>query len=470
MGGFAQLAAATVAGQVIGFAALAYVSREIGPSFLGAYTFVAALVVWFTVPSNFGMTLLGTRDVALQPERRREIAAEVTLIQFALGLLAFAVLILLRPVVAPDDAQSELVPIVGLTIIVAALNLEWALQGAQRFGAMAISRFGGQVVYGVLIALIMTGGLEGAKRYALANAIGLAAAAAISGWAFLRLARLPSRPLAGMRPALADRIRRALPLGFAAMMVQVYYSIDAVMLGYLDTDRAVGLYGAAYRVPMAIIAFALLWVVALFPYAARVFASDPDRLRRQVGEIASYALVIGTAVAVGAALLSAGLMPTLFGDDFADGARPFALLCASAAIVLVNVNFGNVLLACGDERRYAVGVTLGAVLNVVLNIALIPSAGPSGAATATIAAEILVLAYMYRRFVAVVGPAPLSRGVIGRGAIAVALMAAALLATAPLSSLVELAVGLSVFSVAAGALGLGRLRELARRARADAAL
>lgn len=462
--GFGLLAAATLVGQVIGFVALTQVSRRIGPANLGAYTFVAALTVYFGIPSNFGVTALGARDVALRSERRREIVAEVLAGQIVIAIVAYGALLLLAPVIAPGHAASVLIPIVGLAMIARVLNLEWALQGGQRFGAMAVSRVGGQILYGIVIALTITGGLEGARRYALANILGFAAAALISLAGLARVTGLPRRPLAGMARAVLARMRKGLPLGFAIVMVEVYYSIDSVMLGYFDTNRAVGLYGAAYRIPLAVIGIAVLWIGALYPHAARLFESDPDRLRRQVGEVMSYAAVFAVAVASGAALLAKGLMPAMFGHQFADAALPFALLSLSAALVLVSVNFGNVLLACGDERRYAVGVTVGAVVNLLLNFALIPPLGPAGAATATIAAETIVGIYMFRRFERVLGRPLVNLDVLVRGGVATAAMALSIVATSSfLSPFARLGVGFAVFVSVGMALGLGRIVDVARR-------
>ena len=462
--GFSLLAAATLVGQIIGFVALAHVSRRIGPVNLGAYTFVLALTVYFAIPSNFGVTGLGTRDMALDADRRREIVAEVVVVQLGFAILAYGALLLLAPLIVPGHAASALVPIVGLTMIARVLNLEWALQGTQRFGAMAVSRVGGQVLYGALIALTITGGLEGAKRYALANVLGFAGAALISFVALVRVVRLPRRPLADMTRSVLGRMRRSLPLGFAIVMVEVYYSIDSVMLGYFDTNRSVGLYGAAYRIPLAVIGFAVLWIAALYPHAAKLFVADRDRLRRQVGDVTSYAVVLALAVAAGAALLAKRLMPAIFGHQFVDAALPFALLCVSAAIVVVSVNFGNVLLACGDERRYAVGVTAGAVVNVLVNLALIPPFGPSGAAIATISAEAIVCAFMMRRFARVLGRPPVNRGIVVRGVGATAAMVIAIVATyGLLSPFAQVGLALLAFVGSGLALGLGRIVDLARR-------
>jgi O-antigen/teichoic acid export membrane protein len=66
-------------------------------------------------------------------------------------------------------------------------------------------------------------------------------------------------------------------------MIIVYSQVGSLMLGYLDSARAVGLYGFANKLPLALVAFADVWVSATYPHAARLFRNHRDELRRQVG-------------------------------------------------------------------------------------------------------------------------------------------------------------------------------------------
>jgi O-antigen/teichoic acid export membrane protein len=160
-------------------------------------------------------------------------------------------------------------------------------------------------------------------------------------------------------------------------------------------------------------------------------------------------------------------MPVLFGARFRAAGTPFVLLICVVAIVIVSMNFGNVLLATGDERRYAVGVTTGAVVNVLLNLVLIPAYGTTGAAVATIAAESAVMVYMLVRFTRVLGPVRLEWGRIGRSAVASGIMAAVLLAIGDsVGALARCGGGAGVFVALALALRVvtrEELSELRRR-------
>jgi O-antigen/teichoic acid export membrane protein len=353
-------------------------------------------------------------------------------------------------------------------LVTAAIAFDWALRGMQRLSALAVSQVASQAVFGVLVATLLVGGFAGAQRFAwftVANA-GLAAVFTMF-WAW-RKGGLPS--ISVDRGRLWRRLKASLPIGISLAMIQVYYSLDSVLLGYLKDTEAVGQYAVAYRVPLGVWAFAAIWVAVVYPHASAMFVKDPKRLRRQVKTFASYSVAIALPLGVGATFAGQGLMPELFGDDFAPATTPFILLMWAVAVSMVSVNFGNVLLGCGDEKRYAIGVSIGAALNIALNFILIPPFGTAGAASATIATELVVVAYMIRRFRIVLGPVGIEWGRVARAVAASAVMSAVLIALPDsVDVLLKIPIGAVVYAVAALAFGVVRPSEFREIVRGRAA-
>jgi len=399
------MAAASLAGQAIGFIALMVVSRRIGPDNLGAFSFATSLCRFFAIPVNFGISTLAIREIARRPSDATRIAGQVLALRLGLFLVSYAALVALAPVIASDALVQTLLPICGLFVLGDVVGLAWGLQGLQRFVAVALISLGGQVVYGALVPLLVDGGPHGAVVYAWLNVVG-AMAAAVGSWIwFVRKAGWPALPRS-LR-SLGRLWLSAAPIGLSFVMIFVYYSLDSVMLGYLRSTYEVGQYGVGYRLVAAIIGFAGLWVTVLFPHAARLYKLDPVRLGRQIRSAVTLGTVVALPIGVGGSLVATPLMIGLFGAAFANAGAPFAVLIWSAVVVIVSVNFGNVLMACDGERVFAKGVALGALVNIVLNFALIPFWGAIGAAISTVVTEILVMALMavaLRRRVPVAAP------------------------------------------------------------------
>jgi O-antigen/teichoic acid export membrane protein len=455
--GFAVIAAATVVTQAIGFVALALVARKVGPSHLGAYTFAYAIAVYLTLPINFGIGMLGVREVAREPSRTREIAAEIFTLQLAIALVCLGLIALLANVLADGDAV-RLLPIAGVAQVFQLTAFDWTMQGLQRLGIVAIARLAGQILFGVLVVVFLTGGYTGIARYAWFNAGGLLLTAIIMIVALGRLHGAPALVLDTGR--LWRRLRFSVPLGISVVLTQVYYSIDSVMLGYLKNDAAVGIYGVAYKIPLALTAFTLLWLQALYPHAAAMGDQQTARMRSQLGRVAAFSIAIALPLGVGASLVATGTMGTMFGGAFASAGTPFALLTWWTALNGVKVNFASVLLARGEQRQIMIASGIGAVVNIGVNLYAIPHYGVIGAGAATISAESLVTLYLARRAHLSLGGLELEWDRVARAALATAAMAGAVLLAEPLGLGIQILTGLVAFTVLALAFGVVRRDEL----------
>ena len=445
--GFVALGAATLFAQVIGFFMLAVIARRLGPQDVGSYSFAMNLMGYFAIPSNFGITALATRELARDPERVKPLLGEVVALQAALSALPYLALVALAPVIAIDDTSEGLIPIVGLTFALEAASLGWVLFGFQRFTLAAIARAVGAAVFAVLAFLFVQAG--DTTPLAWIHLAGVAATTVITAVAVLKLTGRPR-----LEVSFGDLLRRfrlGIPIGVSAVMISIYYTVDSLLLGYLEGVEEVGLYAVAYRIPLAILAFAGLWGSVLFPHFSALAERSPRELREQIGYFGSLALVASLPLLVGTVIVGEQLIPGLFGPEFDRAGPPFVILMLAASLVVFTVGWGTAALALGDERHYAYAVTLGAVTNLVANFIVIPPFGMEGAAAATVGAEIVVFVYVFVRVRRIAGGAPLDLGRIGRTAVATAVMAAVLLLLVPdaWTAGLKVAIGVAVFTAAA---------------------
>ncbi|HEX8123160.1 MAG TPA: flippase [Solirubrobacteraceae bacterium] len=456
--GFVALGAATLLAQVIGFFVLAVIARRLGPQDVGSYSFALNLMGYFAIPANFGVTALATRELAQNPERVRPLLGEIVALQGVLCVIPYALLVALAPVLAADETSEGLIPIVGLTFTIEAASLVFVLFGYQRFTVMAMARAVGAITFAVLAVLFVHAG--DTTPLAWIHLAGVAATSVITGVAVLRLSGRPELR-AGARD-LARRFRAGVPLGIAAVMISIYYTVDALLIGYLRSTEEVGQYAVAYRIPLGVLAFAALWGSVLFPHFSALAKRSRQEVREQIGYFASLALVASLPMLAGALVVGEQLIPGLFGDEFQRAGTPFIVLMFAAALVPFSINWGTSSVALGDERHQAIAVSIGAVVNLVANLFVVPAYGMTGAAVTTVCAEVVVFAYLIWRIKVLVGHPPLDLGRIARAAGATAVMVLVLVLAVPDSWTAgsKVAVGLVVFAACAAPLRLVRPDEI----------
>jgi O-antigen/teichoic acid export membrane protein len=455
---FAVLGASSLFTQLIAFAALAIAARRVGPSNLGSYTVALAIVAFLSLPLSQGMTMVGVRDVARDPRHASVIAGEVLLVQLALAIPCYLLLLVLAPVIAPNHAMQTLLPIVGLFLF-SATSFEWTLQGLGRMREIAVARMVGQIAYGALVPVLVGTGLSGIRTYAWLMMGGLGVKQVLTVIFLVRAAGWPEVSICPQR--LRRRLRASLALSYTSVMMQIYGTIDQIMLGYFSTAFDAGQYAAAYRIPNAVGTFSGSWLSVVFPHSAVLGQQDRRRLRADVARMLSVVALFAIPLAACTPFVAHGLMVAAFGHEYGPAATALALLIVGTALSIVDSTLMSSLMGLGRDRFYASVLTVTALFNVLVNLVVIPIFGRDGAAVDTIVSELLgftLVSYGARHMLGGVRP---EWRRIGRIVLAVcpAVIALALVPSS-VSVWIRIALGAAIYGAGAVLLGAVTRTEL----------
>ena len=164
-------------------------------------------------------------------------------------------------------------------------------------------------------------------------------------------------------------MQESLPLGFAFMLLQVYYLTDTVMLGFLRGDVLVGWYSAAYKSVAFVLVLGGLFFETTFPVISRYYKLASDRLPWLLDASLRITILLAIPLAVGGSILAGPFLNSLYGSQYRAATVAFRLLIWAVAIELVGMNWGYALMACDRAREYLKAVGLGAVISITLNFA-----------------------------------------------------------------------------------------------------
>jgi O-antigen/teichoic acid export membrane protein len=354
-------------GQASEFVGWVILARRLGTSDFGELSIAFLVCRYLGLIADWGASIQGTRDVAAGSNdasirgliRRRNIAT----LALAAGYVAVVTAI----------GQPGLAPLAGC-ILARGLGRDWMALGRERgsrSGAPATTQ-------GVLV---MVGALLVSTLPAAAAMIGVAycSAAVLS----IALNRLPPAKSGG-HPAPVD------PWFLIILFAdQIYASMDVVLLGALQSTSVAGIYAAVYRFPNAWVTVIGLVITGLLPGITRALTSDPTR----IAELRRRALRVGGGLAALLILLIPAawfLVPVVFGPAYEPGRVPLVLLLLATTATTLTVGLAPIYFAIGNERALAAWAVLVAVVNVVGNLLLIPHFSATGAASVTLASQLLV--------------------------------------------------------------------------------
>lgn len=221
-------------------------------------------------------------------------------------------------------------------------------------------------------------------------------------------------------------IRSAVPYGLILIFFEIMTSVDTTILSKMRPPADVGFYGAAVRVANVLTYVPLMVATAMFPTAARVFHQSPESARELFFGVIRAMTLIGVPMAVGNTLLTQPVIDLLYGYSYHEAANPLLVLGWAAGVYCLSTPM-VLLLNAIDRQKYATGVVgIAALANVVLNILLIPFWGPTGAAIATLIAQIAILVLCWRKVGRIWGKIGISRyllqGIAGSTAMALVVL------------------------------------------------
>lgn len=391
----ATFTGASLLANALAVVSTAMVTRNLGTSDFGSYSFAASLLVFVALFFEFGLFVPAARLAAVTGGRdRRGVIGSALLVYLPVGAL-FSITIFALSFwidrwfhVEAGHALRVAAPVAAAIPFV--FVIQQLAQGVDRLHVSSFNAVLTQLLLVVLLALWLGvgHGLNISSALVLRALAFLAAGIAGAFWL---------RPLIGaVRRRTLELVGQARQWGFQLFIGRVLsigtYNMDILMLGLWATPRWVGLYVLAGSLASASGLPVLGFSSALFGRMAR----EPVIDRRWL----VIASTVGFACAIGVTLLADPVIRVLFSARYADAAGLVLPLALAQFVRGVTTVFNTFL---SSHARGAALRNAGLVLtlsNVALNFALIPPFGAQGAAWASLlalVANLVAHVFFYRR-------------------------------------------------------------------------
>jgi len=372
-----------------------YLGRVLGPENFGIINYGFALLSYLTLFSNFGIGTIGTRTISVSPEKASQIIVNFTVFRLCISIVLFMFFSLILWLLPIPQSKRTLFLVFGSTVIIQAFQMDWVFQGFERMDIIGFSQSISALVNAVLIcsfikendqAILVPVFFMGSLL--LGNLIML-----------LKLRGLKSNWDLSIDSALIKPYLKAMgKVGGSLLMINILYNSDSLLLGVFRNDFEVGIYSAAYKLLLFLIAGIGAYHDAIFPLISRA-SKAPQEVLTELGRITQKLMaIICFPVAMGGILIARPLFVLIFGEAFTLSSEVFQILIWAFTIVCLNTFYSSTLLACERESLYFLGVAVPAVVNLSSNFVAIPVFGFWGAACTTVLAELVGFGVVYHNF------------------------------------------------------------------------
>lgn len=367
-----------------------YASRILFAEGIGLVNFAQSYVNYFVLLAGLGVPIYGVRMVAKHRDNKELLSKKVIelMIVLILSTISFFLIYCISINFIPSiNQEKQLFILMGLIIPFSILGIEWFYQGIEEYVFITVR----SIIFKVLSLILLFTFVKNADDYVIYAAITVFALVGNNLVNFISLRKHISfiyKPNFNIKEHI-----KPLLLSFTFILAtSIYVNLDTVMLGFLSTNRAVGLYSASLGlIKSAVIVVTSMGVV--FIPRISYYVEKKDYIKVQLLAKTSYSILIllGIPAVFGLFYLADNIMLLFAGHDFSEATYSMRILVPIIIFLGISNLIGlQVLYPYGKEKLVLKSVFVGALVNLILNFFLIPSYAHIGAALGTLFAEMVV--------------------------------------------------------------------------------
>lgn len=367
-----------------------YISRILGPSGLGTYSYNYSIATYFVTFAMLGLNSYGNRTIASVRENKEKCSKvfwEIYYMQMSIGTIS----VIIYMCYAGLFSKNRLMSYIMLAYVISAIfDINWFFYGMELFKLTVTRNVTIKVVTTCLIfVLIRT--KDDLWKYSVIIAFG-ALVSQIALWPFLR------QYIQFVKISFYDVLKHVKPnliLFIPAIAVSVYKLMDKIMLGMMSGMKEVGYYEAAEKliqIPNTLVAS--LGTVMLPRMSNLVSKDENGKIKEYINKAIIVVMLISVPISLGIMATANQIVPIFFGAGYEKCIIILQFLMLSCIFVgVANVIRTQYLIPKKYDDIYIKSVFCGAVINAIVNLLLISKLQSIGAAIGTLCAEIVVCVY-----------------------------------------------------------------------------
>ncbi len=384
----------------------AFALRLLGVTGNGQYAVAVVTWLYLKTISDFGLSVLVTREAAREPERTGMLLGSSTIMRIVVlvGVTPFALVYVLGGLAWFDlsPVSAGAIGLLMLSIIPGSYGeaVNSVFNARERMELPAILN---------IFTNLSRFGLGLAALFAGFGVVGLGAAAllatAISAGAYhVSLHHLNVRPEWMLtREQLSWFARVSWPLLLNALLLNLFFRVDVFVIQAAQGDAALGTYDAAYKFVNMLIILPAYFTLAIFPILSRFAVRSSDQLLSAFRMASRFMMIIAWPITIVTVFMATWMIRVLGGDEFLPAsAEVLQVIIWFLPLSFVNGVIQYSLIAANQQRTISAAFGLAVGFNFLSNLVFVPVYGYMAAAVITILTEFVLfapLAYAMHRHI-----------------------------------------------------------------------
>lgn len=366
-----------------------YISRVLGASGVGIYSYTYSIVTYFTIFAALGSASYGTREIAGNRDNKEQYSKIFWEIELLTILTTLACLTVWGIWILISRQYRIYYIILTSHLIATMIDISWFYIGMEQF-KYTVSQNTIFKILGVLALFIFVKCENDIVIYTAIMSLTILFGN-LSMWLYLPqfLVKINKREL-----KLKHHFKETLVYFIPTIATSIYTILDKTLIGSITHDiRENGYYEQATKIiNMAkAITFTSLNSVLSSRISYLFTQKKYTEIKTKINQSINYILFIGIGICFGLLGVSDAFIPLFLGEGYDQVALLLKLLSPLVIIIGISNCLGSQYYTpIGLRKQSARYIIVGSFVNLLLNIILIPYVKSYGAAIATIVAETVI--------------------------------------------------------------------------------
>ena len=363
------------------------VSRTLGPQGLGIYNYTYSIVSYFILFSGLGITLYGSREIALARDDK-EALSRVFWEIFNLKALLVLINFLLFVALASQLNYAGYFYLQSLSIISVLFDVSWFYMGMEDFKRTMLANIFSQIfVFFLIIMSVKTA--DDLGKYVFIQSLSFVLPQIYPCWYLKKYITFKKTKL----KAVLGHLKSAVHFFIPQIAIIIYTTLNKTLLGVFVGPTEVGYYTSSLTMNMVFITLITAFDTVMLPRMSNMYKnSHQSKMITTLEKNTDGQLFFSIPIMFGMLTIFDKFVPWFLGEKFTFVNQLIPVFSVLIVVVPLSMAISRqYLIPVGKVRQYNFSVILGAVISVLTNLLLLPKIGIYGSVCASIFAECFVL-------------------------------------------------------------------------------
>lgn len=367
-----------------------YASRILMPEGIGKVNFANSIIEYFVLIASLGITAYATREAAKLNDDKQKLSnfARDILTLSAFSTLAAYIALTISFLFIPKFNEYRLLIIICSTkILFTAPGVEWLFRAKEEYGYITIR----QTIFQILSLAILFIFVREKEDYYIYAAIGVFSNVGANLFNFIHSQKYINI-LKGAKISIKKHLKPIFIFFGIDCAGKINSALDAVMLGFLIGDTAVGLYSAAIKINRMVVELITSALSSFMPRSSYYIENGNNKeYETMIEQVCNATFFFSIPAAAGLFFLCKPLIILFSGDSYLPAIPSMQILSFSIIGSCTNSFLNNVIITPQKKEKFSlISQILAAITNIILNIFLIRKLNVFGASIATTIVEFLL--------------------------------------------------------------------------------